>query len=114
MLAFSDPRLLPDVYHSRVDKTGFYNPGMLGDYAPLFQILDSDEHTARRKALSPTVCHESYTPQLSLDTETDQYAMKHALLLETAVDHRVSELNQTLQVKFADTGTRFNWAEWNR
>lgn len=28
---------------------------MLGDYAPLFQILDSDEHTARRKALSSTV-----------------------------------------------------------
>ena len=55
MLAFDDPKLLPEIYHPRVDKTGFYNPGMLGDYAPLFQILDSDEHIARRKALSSTV-----------------------------------------------------------
>ena len=87
---------------------------MLGDYAPLFQVLDSDEHTARRKALSSTVCCKTNTPQLSHDTENYQYAMKHALLLENAVDHRVSELNQTLKVKFADTGSRFNWADWNR
>ena len=40
--------------------------------------------------------------------------MKHALLLENVVDQCILQLNDMLKTKFADTSTKFNWADWNR
>ena len=88
---------------------------MLGDYAPLFQILGNEEHAARRKALSSTVSHARiHLRFLEKLTDDGQYAMRHALMLEDVVDQRVLELNEKLKINFADSGARFDWAEWNR
>ena len=55
LLCFSDPTLLPSVYHRHSEKTPFYSPGMAGEERPLLQIQGDVEHAANLKILSPTV-----------------------------------------------------------
>lgn len=55
LLCFSDPTLLPSVYHRHSEKTPFYSPGMAGEKRPLLQIQGDVEHAASLKILSPTV-----------------------------------------------------------
>ena len=55
LLCFSDPTLLPSVYHRHSEKTPFYSPGMAGEERPLLQIQGDVEHAANVKILSPTV-----------------------------------------------------------
>ena len=55
LLCFSEPTLLPSVYHRHSEKTPFYTPGMAGEERPLLQIRGDVEHAANLKILSPTV-----------------------------------------------------------
>ena len=55
LLSFSDPTLLPGVYHRHSEKTAFYSPGMAGEERPLLQIQGDVEHAANLKILSPMV-----------------------------------------------------------
>lgn len=55
LLAFNDPKLLPQVYHRQVDKTDFYSSGILGEIAPPFQTLKHRDHAAKRKRIAPSV-----------------------------------------------------------
>ena len=57
LLSFSDPLLLPEVYHRRADKTTFYSTGIAGDIAPLLQLQSYDEHSAKRKVIAPSVSY---------------------------------------------------------
>lgn len=55
LLAVNDPKLLPTIYHRRVDKTDVYTVGVLGEIAPPFQTLKHDEHAAKRKRVASSV-----------------------------------------------------------
>lgn len=55
MLCFSDPTLLPEVYHRHSEKTSFYNPGVAGEKPALLQIQDDHEHAVNIKVVGPTV-----------------------------------------------------------
>lgn len=55
LLCFSDPTLLPDIYHRHAEKTPFYSTGMAGEVPPLLQTQNDMEHAAKLKTLSPTV-----------------------------------------------------------
>ncbi len=55
MLSFSDPQMLPLVYHKDVDKNEFWTPGALGEHPPLLQTLDHKEHAKKRKVIAPIV-----------------------------------------------------------
>lgn len=59
LLAINDPKLLPAIYHRRVDKTDTYTVGVLGEVAPPFQTLKHEEHAAKRKRVAPSVCLSS-------------------------------------------------------
>lgn len=54
LISFSDPTLLPKVYHRHATKTPFYSTGMAGEIPPLLQTQDDAEHAAKLKILSPT------------------------------------------------------------
>ena len=55
LLSFTDPCLLPIVYHRAAEKTPFYSTGLAGDIAPLLQIQSHGEHATKQKILAPTV-----------------------------------------------------------
>lgn len=55
LLSFSDPTLLPEVYHLRAEKTEFYNPGIAGGQPVLLLTKKDKEHAAMLKTLGPTV-----------------------------------------------------------
>ena len=55
LLAVSDPLLLPQIYHRRVDKTDMYTTGVLGDLASPFQTLKHEEHAVKRKRIASSV-----------------------------------------------------------
>ena len=55
LLCFSDPTLLPEIYHRYSEKTAFYHPGIAGEERPLLQTRGPLEHAAKVKILSPTV-----------------------------------------------------------
>lgn len=55
LLAVNDPKLLPTIYHRRVDKTDVYTVGVLGEIAPPFQTLKHEAHAAKRKRVASSV-----------------------------------------------------------
>ena len=59
MVSFSDPLLLPQVYHLRADKTPFYSTGIAGEVPPLLQIKDDAEHANKLRVLNPSVGRET-------------------------------------------------------
>lgn len=56
LLSFSDPFLLPEIYHRHVEKTPFYSTAMTGETPPLVLAQSDTEHATKLKLLSPTVC----------------------------------------------------------
>ena len=97
MLAFSEPHLLPEVYHRRVDKTDFYSTAILGELAPPFQTLKHEEHAAKRKRIAPS------------------FSMTNLKRLESDVDESVREIITIFREKFARTGQALDfacWAQW--
>ena len=57
LLTFNNPKILPNVYHRRVDKTDMYTVGALGDLAPPFQTMKNEEHAAKWKRIACSVGH---------------------------------------------------------
>lgn len=55
MLSFSDPRLLPEVYHRQADKPPFYASWLFGETAAMFQTLPHGEHAAKKKVVASCV-----------------------------------------------------------
>ena len=96
-MAFSDPRLLPEVYHRRVDKTDFYSTGILGDIPPPFQTLKHEDHAAKRKRVAPS------------------FSMTNLKRFEGEVDDHIEELCSLFREKFAKTKLPLDfacWAQW--
>ena len=58
LLSFSEPSLLPQVYHRAAEKTPFYSTGLAGEIAPLLQIQSHGQHAMKKKVLAPTVSFE--------------------------------------------------------
>ncbi len=56
LLSFSNPVLLPEIYHRHVEKTPFYSTAVTGDTTPLLLAQSDAEHTNKVKMLSPTDC----------------------------------------------------------
>ena len=97
LLAFDDPKLLPLVYHRRVDKTDFYSTGILGEIPPPFQTLKHEEHAAKRKRVAPS------------------FSMTNLRRFEGEVDVHITELCRIFRNKFASTGKELDfacWAQW--
>ncbi|RAK91925.1 cytochrome P450 monooxygenase [Aspergillus costaricaensis CBS 115574] len=94
LLAFSDPLLLPVVYHRRADKTEFYSTGILGDIPPPFQTLKHEDHAAKRKRIAPS------------------FSMSNLRRLESDMDVRILEFCSTLRTKHAKTGDPLDFAEY--
>ncbi len=55
LLSFTDPLLLPKVYHRAAEKTPFYSTGLAGEAPPLLQIESHSQHAAKLKIIAPTV-----------------------------------------------------------
>ncbi|KAL8897227.1 MAG: hypothetical protein Q9192_002681 [Flavoplaca navasiana] len=55
LLSFSDPTLLPEIYHRHVEKTPFYSTAVTGETPPLVLAQSESEHTTKVKMLNPTV-----------------------------------------------------------
>ena len=55
LLCFSDPALLPEVYHRHADKTPFYSTGMVGEEPPLLQLQADADHASKLKVIGPSV-----------------------------------------------------------
>ncbi len=53
-LSFRDARLLPVVYHRKVDKGSYYD--YLKSVAGLFTIVNHSEHAIHRKMVAAPVC----------------------------------------------------------
>ncbi|KAG8532440.1 uncharacterized protein KY384_002317 [Bacidia gigantensis] len=53
LLSFSDPKLLPEVYHTQADKTPFYSSWLFSDTVGMFQTLDHRKHAALFKIINP-------------------------------------------------------------
>ena len=111
--SFTDPQLLPKVYHRAAEKTSFYNTGIAGEVAPLLQIQSHGQHAARLKVLAPTVSRRRYRC-VRLVFDSFQYSMKNMKLLEDAVDQRILMVNRTLRSKHALTGVKVDLSEWTR
>ncbi|KAI4171236.1 MAG: hypothetical protein LQ343_004442 [Gyalolechia ehrenbergii] len=52
MLSFSDPLMIPLVYHRKADKDDFWTHGALGEHAPTLQTLKHTEHVKKRRMVS--------------------------------------------------------------
>lgn len=55
LLSFSDPNLLPVVYHRWANKTPWYSNWLFENACPMFQTLSYKEHAARQKLVAPCV-----------------------------------------------------------
>ena len=55
LLSFSDPVLLPRVYHAKADKTPFYSSWLFGNTVGMFQTLDHKAHAIKSRIVSPCV-----------------------------------------------------------
>ena len=55
LLSFSEPALLPDIYHRHADKTPFYNTGMAGEEPVLLQTQTHADHASKLKVIGPSV-----------------------------------------------------------
>ena len=55
LLSFSDPALLPKVYHGKADKTLFYSSWLFGTTVGMFQTLDHKAHATKSRIVSPCV-----------------------------------------------------------
>ncbi|KAJ2996755.1 hypothetical protein NUW58_g869 [Xylaria curta] len=96
LLAVNDPRLLPQIYHRRANKTDVYTAGVLGELAPPFQTLDWREYAQKRKRVASS----------SL--------LSNLFKLESQVDGRVIEWTAAISARFAHTGSRMDFAAWSQ
>ena len=96
LLSINDPYMLPAVYHRQVDKTDVYTPGVLGDIAPPFQTLPWREHARKRKRIAGSS------------------SLYNLVKLEGQIDDRVVEWTSTVGRRFADTGTKMDFAAWSQ
>ena len=55
LLSFSDPKLLPVIYHRAADKAPVYGAGALGKVSSTFSIRDHHEHALRRRKVAQSV-----------------------------------------------------------
>lgn len=63
MVSFSDPEMLPLIYHRHADKPNFYGSWMFGDTAAHFQSLSHQSHALKKKIISPCVgLWQSFSP----------------------------------------------------
>ena len=60
LLSFSDPTLLPRVYHGKADKTPFYSSWLFGNTVGMFQTLDHKAHATKSRIVSPCVSLPSH------------------------------------------------------
>lgn len=96
LLAFDDPKLLPEVYHRRVNKTDFYSTGILGEIPSIFQTITHEVHAANRKRIAPS------------------FSMTNLRRFEGKVDGQIAELCRVFRTKFAQTGKELDFACWAR
>lgn len=55
LLSFSDPELLPVIYHRRADKTPLYSSWLFDNAISMFQTLPHDLHAQKKRGISPCV-----------------------------------------------------------
>ena len=96
LLVFNDPKLLPQVYHRKADKTDTYSAAILGEITPPFQTQRHDQHAVKRKR----VAHS--------------YSMTNLRKFERDIDNTIVELVRSLRAKYAATGEPLDWADWAR
>ncbi|KAF2799617.1 cytochrome P450 monooxygenase [Melanomma pulvis-pyrius CBS 109.77] len=96
LLAVNDPRLLPEIYHRRANKTDIFTQAILGEIAPPLECKDWREHAVRRKRVAST------------------FFQTNLLKLEGQVDKCVLEWTDALGTRFADTGKPLNFAGWSQ
>lgn len=117
LLTFNDPKLLPTVYHRRVDKTDMYTVGALGDLAPPFQTMKHDEHAAKRKRIASSVSRHISTKErctLPIPLIPQKFTLTNLKRLESQVDEGIQEWLRALKKRFADTGERMDYARWSQ
>ena len=66
----SDASKLPDIYHRKVNKSGFYVTGSLGETESVFNIQEWRQHAAARKSIAGPVRKKPY-PWLSCPRNSD-------------------------------------------
>jgi len=71
LLSFSDPVLLPEVYHGRANKSTFYSSWLFGNVSSMFLTLGHDEHAAKSKIVSPCVSLQLTCRLLAIKLLTD-------------------------------------------
>ncbi|KAL8671557.1 MAG: hypothetical protein Q9168_003942 [Polycauliona sp. 1 TL-2023] len=112
LLSFSDPMLLPEIYHRHDEKTPFYSTAMTGEKAPLVMSQSDSEHTSKVKMLSPTVCH--LTSGSGIYSKHSQYSMGNIKLQEDTVDVCIQKTMHVLDTRFASQGRSFDLADYIR
>ncbi|KAL5413193.1 hypothetical protein PMIN04_009534 [Paraphaeosphaeria minitans] len=96
LLAVSDARLLPQIYHRRAEKTDIFTQAILGDLAPPLEVRDWLEHSTRRKRVAST------------------FFQTNVRKLESDIDRCVLEWTAALDRRFAHTGDRLDFANWSQ
>ena len=96
LLAVNDPRMLPEIYHRRANKTDIFTKAILGDLAPPLETKDWREHAQKRKRVAST------------------FFQTNLLKMEGQIDKCVVEWTEAIGTRFADTGERLNFAGWSQ
>ncbi|KUJ24271.1 cytochrome P450 [Mollisia scopiformis] len=96
MLSFSDPYMIPRIYHKKADKSDFWTPGALGRPPAMIQVKDHQEHAAKRRILAPAI------------------SGRNLIQLEHRLDERLSRTMNALDTGFAFTHKSCNLPDWVR
>lgn len=113
LLSFSDPELLPKVYHKRADKPNFYKTWLFGDIPAMFQSLKHNEHAAKKRLISPHVSFRS-RKKLARILITWQCSTKALREFEKNLNERIWELLEVIRTEHVSCGKSIDFAEWTR
>ncbi|KAK3319551.1 cytochrome P450 [Cercophora scortea] len=94
LLSFSDPTLLPQIYHRSTDKPAFYGSWMFGHTASMFQSLKHADHYAKKRLVAPCC---------------SMNAMKTHH--EAKIDERIEEFCAKLSERSSATGRALDFSE---
>ncbi|KAL5382175.1 hypothetical protein PMIN06_003836 [Paraphaeosphaeria minitans] len=93
-LVFSDPKLVPVVYHRNADKSDFYSPGVLGRLRPPFQTQDHKEHAAKRKRVAAS------------------FQISNLRKMESDVNNMIEKLLSQFNERYVRTEEPLDLSEW--
>ncbi|KAI9159142.1 Cytochrome P450 monooxygenase gsfF [Paramyrothecium foliicola] len=94
MILVTDASKLPVIFTRNADKTDYYMTGSLGRTENIVNIRDSNVHAHFRKIAASS------------------YSFTNVKKMELLVDEQIEHWIAKLELRFADSGDKFNFASW--